>query len=85
MMSEKPVLASYSGYQSMINEAGSGFFIPAEDTDAIKSKLEEILLINSCDLALMGKNGKNWIVNNRDWDVVTKKYNDLIINLFYDR
>ena len=85
MMSEKPVLASYSGYQSMINEAGSGFFIPAEDTDAIKSKLEEILLINSCDLALMGKNGKNWIVNNRDWDVVTKNYNDLIINLFYDR
>lgn len=85
MMAEKPVLASYSGYQSMINEAGSGFFIPAEDTDAIKSKLEEILLINSRDLTLMGKNGKNWIVNNRDWDVVTKNYNDLINNLFYDR
>jgi glycosyltransferase involved in cell wall biosynthesis len=85
MMAEKPVLASYSGYQSMINEAGSGFFVPAEDTDAIKSKLEEILLINSSDLALMGKNGKNWIVNNRDWDVVAKNYNDLIYNLFYDR
>jgi glycosyltransferase involved in cell wall biosynthesis len=66
----------------MLNEAGSGFFIPAEDTDAIKSKLEEILLINSSDLTLMGENGKNWIVNNRDWDVVTKNYNDLINNLF---
>ena len=84
MMAEKPVLASYSGYQSMINEASSGFFIPAQNTDAIKSKLEEILLINSSDLALMGKNGKNWIIKNRDWDVVTKNYNDLITNLFYE-
>jgi glycosyltransferase involved in cell wall biosynthesis len=84
MMAEKPVLASYSGYQSMINEAGSGFFIPAEDTDAIKRKLKEILLMNSSDLVSMGKNGKNWILNNRDWDVVANNYNDLIIKSFYD-
>jgi glycosyltransferase involved in cell wall biosynthesis len=84
MMAEKPVLASYSGYQSMINEAGSGFFIPAEDTDAIKRKLEEILLMNSSDLVSMGKNGKKWILNNRDWDVVANNYNDLIKKSFYD-
>jgi glycosyltransferase involved in cell wall biosynthesis len=82
MMAEKPVLASYSGYQSMINEAGSGFFIQAEDTDAIKRKIEEILLMNSSDLVLMGRNGKNWILNNRDWDVVAKNYNDLIKKIF---
>jgi glycosyltransferase involved in cell wall biosynthesis len=84
MMAEKPILASYSGYQSMINEAGSGFFIPAEDTDAIKRKLEELLLMNSSDLVSMGKNGKNWILNNRDWDVVANNYNDLIKKSFYD-
>jgi hypothetical protein len=32
----------------------------------------------------MGKNGKNWILNNRDWDVVANNYNDLIIKSFYD-
>ena len=29
MMAGKPVVASYSGYQSMLNEANAGLFVPA--------------------------------------------------------
>ena len=85
MMAGKPVLASYSGHQSMINEAGSGFFVPAEDTDALKIKLEQLVNLNFDELNNMGIAGKHWIINNRDWDIVAKNYSDLITKIENDR
>jgi glycosyltransferase involved in cell wall biosynthesis len=74
MMSGKPIVASYSGYQSMINEAESGFFIPSEDTLAIKEILEKIISLNNSELEKMGNSGKNWLIKNRDWDIIAKNY-----------
>jgi len=74
MMSGKPVLASYSGFQSMINEANSGFFVPAEDSNAIKNQLEKIILMNPLELNIMGEKGRNWITENRDWDIISERY-----------
>lgn len=74
MMAGKPILASYSGYKSMINEAECGFFVPAEDIDALVKTLNEIILIPSLKLASMGLKGKEWIIRNRDWDFLAEKY-----------
>lgn len=84
MMAGKPVLASYSGHQSMINEAGSGFFVPAEDEDALINKLQQILEINLDELNNMGIAGKEWILINRDWDIVAKNYIDVIYKIKND-
>jgi glycosyltransferase involved in cell wall biosynthesis len=84
MMSGKPVLASYSGHQSMINEAKSGFFIPAEDSEAIKTALENMIAMNPDDLVKMGNDGKDWIVKNRDWDIVSGKYLEIMNELIND-
>ena len=84
MMSGKPVLASYSGHQSMINEAKSGFFIPAEDSEAIKAALENMIAMNPDDLVKMGNDGKDWILKNRDWDIVSGKYLEIMIELIND-
>lgn len=84
MMSGKPVLASYSGHQSMINEAKSGFFIPAEDSSAIKIALENMISMNPDDLVKMGNDGKDWIVKNRDWDIVSGKYLEIMNKLIND-
>lgn len=84
MMAGKPVLASYSGYQSMINEAGSGFFIPSEDADALKNKLEQLFNMNPDVLNKMGIAGKQWIIKNRDWDTVAKNYSDLLCKIKND-
>lgn len=74
MMSGKPVLASYSGYQSMISEAESGFFTPSEDSIALSNKLESIYSMDKSDLNKMGQLGKEWLVKNRDWDVIASDY-----------
>jgi glycosyltransferase involved in cell wall biosynthesis len=84
MMAGKPVLASYSGHQSMINEAGSGFFVPAEDEDALINKLQQILEMNLDELNNMGVAGKEWILKNRDWNIVAKNYIDVICKIKND-
>jgi len=84
MMAGKPVLASYSGHQSMINEASSGFFVPAEDEDALINKLQQIIEINLDELNNMGVAGKEWILKNRDWDIVAKNYIDVICKIKND-
>ena len=81
MMSGKPVLASYSGYQSMINEANSGFFTPSEDSVALSNKLESIYLLNKSDLKKVGLRGKEWLIKYRNWDVIASDYLDHMNNL----
>lgn len=78
MISGKPVLASYSGFQSMINEANSGIFVPSEDPYAIKEALEKLVKMSSSELSNMGLAGREWILKFRDWDMVAKNYIDLI-------
>lgn len=78
MLSEKPILASYSGYPSMINEANCGFFIPAGDQQALKTKLLEISSMNKNGLKEMGKRGKAWLIDNRQYPNLAKTYIDFI-------
>lgn len=84
MMSSKPVLASYSGFPSMINEAGSGFFIPSEDVDAIQNALLRIINISRDVLHDMGEKGRDWLVSNRNWDTIAKDYLNLIDQLIQE-
>jgi glycosyltransferase involved in cell wall biosynthesis len=78
MMAEKPILASYSGYKSMINEANSGFFVPAEDSESLVQILNQLVLMPSSTLEEMGLRGKQWILNNRNWDIIAESYIDSI-------
>jgi glycosyltransferase involved in cell wall biosynthesis len=82
MISGKPILASYSGFRSMLNESNSGFFIPAEDSNAIKEELEKIINIKPEILKQMGISGKQWLINNREWGKIANLYlnimNDLV-------
>jgi glycosyltransferase involved in cell wall biosynthesis len=81
MMSGKPVLASYSGFQSMINEAKSGFFTPSEDVTSLVQKIEYIYSLSKSDLNDIGLRGKEWLLKNRNWDVITSDYLEHISKL----
>jgi glycosyltransferase involved in cell wall biosynthesis len=81
MMAEKPILASYSGHKSMIDEADSGFFVPAEDSDALVQILNDIVLMPPLKLEEMGMRGKEWIMTNRSWDVIANSYMGSLLKL----
>ena len=74
MLSGKPIIASYSGFQSMINEAGCGWFLEAEDSNGLIEKIMEISKMERKDLAGMGSQGRSWILNNRKYSVLANSY-----------
>jgi glycosyltransferase involved in cell wall biosynthesis len=74
MYSGKPIIASYSGYQSMVNEAESGFFVPAGNKESLSRKIVELSKISYNELDEMGKKGKKWLLENRKYSFLAKDY-----------
>ena len=81
MLAARPILASYSGYKSMINESKCGVFIPAGDEETLKSEIKRFSKMPSSELEKLGKNGKNWVLLNNDYKVLAEKYYQLINNI----
>ncbi|MCX5590186.1 glycosyltransferase family 4 protein [Alcaligenes endophyticus] len=81
MLSGKPIVASYSGYPSMINEAECGVYVPAENTNALQATIEQFAEIPRDELESMGRRGKEWILKKRSIDVVAKEYLAIIDRL----
>ena len=80
MLSGKPIIGSYSGYPSMINEAGCGQFVPAENVPALK----HAILLNSNmpkhELEAMGARGKAWLSAERQYGTLAKRYAKILFD-----
>jgi glycosyltransferase involved in cell wall biosynthesis len=81
MISGKPVLASYSGFPSMINEADCGIFVPSDDEESLYKAIKELSSKPASDLVAMGERGKQWLIKNRQWNVLADNYLDVIDKL----
>jgi glycosyltransferase involved in cell wall biosynthesis len=78
MLSGKPVLASFSGYPTMINEAECGYFVPAADVKALVEKIKEILLLPQAERNEIGSKGRQWLLENRHYKKLADDYLDLL-------
>lgn len=81
MMSGKPVIASYSGYQSMLNEADSGIFIPTGDKDGIIEAIKKYKAMDTFEREQMGLRGKKWVEENHKYENIAKNYYEKILSL----
>ncbi|EKO3937211.1 glycosyltransferase, partial [Vibrio metschnikovii] len=81
MLSAKPILASYTGFPSMINEADCGIFVPAEDVAALKEEIHRLSKLPKDTLYEMGERGRNWIISNRRYDCLAEQYLSIISEL----
>lgn len=81
LLAQKPVLASYSGYPSIINEAGCGEFVPAGDTPALIDALGRFAAMPRSDLETMGQAGFQWLMHNRPWGTIAQQYLALLDGL----
>ena len=81
MLSGKPILGSYSGFPSMINEAKCGWFIEAENSDSLAKKIIEISNIDKQNLILLGNNGREWIKKNRKYSLMANYLKHEILEL----
>jgi glycosyltransferase involved in cell wall biosynthesis len=77
MMAAKPIIASYNGYPSMINEAQCGQFIPANDVTVLQHTIEEYVKMDPEQLNEIGQRGKDWLISHRPYDKIAKEYSRL--------
>jgi glycosyltransferase involved in cell wall biosynthesis len=81
LMAGKPVIASYSGFPSMLNESGCGVFVPAGQVDELKAVLRTFADRTAHELTDMGQAGRTWLLTNRPWKVIARRYMDLCDDL----
>jgi len=79
MLSGKPIIASYSGYPSMLNEADCGCFIPCNDVDALQSALKKYAKFSSEERQKIGHRGLEWILKYRSYEYLARQYENKII------
>lgn len=78
MLASKPIVASFSGYPSLLTEAKCGVFVPAGDAEAL---VDEILQMRSLEpeaLVQMGARGLEWLRTNRKYSVLASKYESIL-------
>lgn len=74
MLSGKPIVASYTGFPSMINEAECGTFVPAEDVAGLRAEIERYAAMPSAKRAQIGMQGREWILHNRRFEALAAQY-----------
>lgn len=74
MLAAKPIVASYTGFPSMVNEADCGRFIKSTDPIELKNVIEKIAGLSKEQRIGMGQKGKKWIYEHRQYSLLAKKY-----------
>ena len=74
MVAGKPIIASYTGYPSMINEANCGVFVNSSNPMDLKETILNIANKNVQDIKQLGKKGKKWIYENRQYSRLANEY-----------
>jgi len=79
MMAGKPIVASFTGYPSMINEANCGTYVPAGDLSALKSEIETYTRMSRHDREQIGSRGRTWLLKNRTYRKLAEDFELLSI------
>jgi glycosyltransferase involved in cell wall biosynthesis len=81
MMAGKPIVASYSGYPSMINEAGCGSYVPAEDPASLVNEIKRYFNMTAEQRNSIGLKGRAWLLENRSYKKLASEY----ISILFDK
>lgn len=78
MFSGKPIVASYTGFPSMINEADCGRFVPSGDIESLRQEIIRFAEMKAEERTTMGKRGRDWILSYRSYQVLAKDYHKIL-------
>ena len=74
MLSGRPIIASYSGFPSMVNEAQCGSFVAACNVPALSSIIDYYSNMPTDTLDEIGARGREWILKHRKYSVLAEDY-----------
>ena len=74
MLAGKPIIASYSGFPSMLDESDAGEFVLPNDGNALKAAVSKYCSMSSAERETIGGNGRRWILRNRSYCRLAEDY-----------
>ena len=74
MLAAKPIIASYTGYPSMLNEADCGVFIDSDKPMDIENEILKFYYMTDEERSEIGKRGRKWIMMHRSYRALAKDY-----------
>ena len=74
MNAGRPIVCSYSGYQSMINEAMSGSFVPFGNVELLAKEIIMYKNLSIADRLAMGQRAQNYLKENRLFKKLSLEY-----------
>jgi glycosyltransferase involved in cell wall biosynthesis len=74
MLAAKPIIATYSGFPSMINEANCGFFVNTDSAVDLRDAILKIAKLGKDERETMGERGRNWIYQERKYSHLADQY-----------
>lgn len=81
MIAAKPIVASYSGFPSMINESECGVFVPAGNATLLAKEFIQMKNLTLNERILMGQRGKQWLLDNRSYKTLGENYLQYILSI----
>lgn len=77
MNAGRPIICSYDGYQSMINEAGCGSFVEFGNIDLLSKEILRYKNMSKEDRQLMGDRARDYLKKNRVFSTLAIQYQRL--------
>jgi glycosyltransferase involved in cell wall biosynthesis len=74
MLAAKPIIASYNGFPSMINEAKCGVFVSTKTSEELRVVFLNYAKLTKSDLVQIGEYGRKWILENRPYSKLASEY-----------
>ncbi len=78
MLAARPIVGSFSGFQSMVNEADCGWFVPSESPDELRALFLSLAGQDRKLLDELGARGFEWVTHNRPYSVLGAAYLELV-------
>ncbi len=77
MNAGKPIICSFSGFQSMINEANCGSFVPFGNVDLLSAEILKFKKMDEVNRVSMGVRAKNFLRTKRTFQKLALDYEKL--------
>lgn len=81
MLVGRPIIAVYSGFPSMINEAQCGTFVPVGDPSALAAAILHYRDMSESQREEIGLRGRTWVQENRSYDKLAQRYLNILDSL----
>jgi glycosyltransferase involved in cell wall biosynthesis len=79
MLSGKPIVASYTGFPSMINEADCGTFVPSADVDRLRQEILRYASMPLPERQATGARGRDWILQHRSYTTLAAQFLEILL------